>query len=286
MSGLIREIVSEYEAYSSSFHLALLLEPSRLPPERWETLRSNERYAVIPLLTQPEFANLAEIAPVLLSHACKGTDGIHALSSLARTIRPALCGWLTSRLPSTEIAAHLARANVMHAPDGDAYLFRWHAPHATEALFKARDAWSHAFFGPLISWWSLTPDPDVDRWRHYPGSALTALPDLRPLRAQDPLWTALTEQNAEPYRVLSNLERLEPPVFDTDCPGQRLGQVGQLLAQAREQGFVHTQDRQDYALLRLRGGDSLERDPRWHAALRRAVNEDVGLLAPWIAHSS
>mgnify|MGYP003575366189 FL=1 len=183
-------------------------------------------------------------------------------------------------------ADQLARANLVRSPEGDEYLLRWHATHATEALFTQRDAWSRAFFGPLISWWALMPDPQIDRWRHYPGGALAAAPDVPQLQADEPLWTALIRMDPEPYQVLSNLERLDPPLFDIDCPGQRLGQVEQLLSQARERGLVRSQDRQDFVLLRLRGGPALERDPRWHAALRLAANEEGGLLASWLATSS
>lgn len=275
MSDLFRRLNIDLVEYPLS-HLVMLIEGGLLCAEDRKRLHDNAHISLHSLLPQPEFDNLREHGPTLVAwQACSG-DGLAALSPLygmgQHQLRDVLCGWLVSACPPESLAKHLAQANRIIAPDGDAYLFRYHAAAALHTLSDRNDAWAQAFFSPLVTWWWRTPSPQDQRaaWRGHRGHARPQPEALPPLRPDDHLWRALVGGDRESYALLHNLERLTPAPFATECPGERLSKVTHLLEQARAHGLKRKLDRADYVLWCLTNPSPPERLPHWPNALSAA----------------
>lgn len=275
MSTLRRRLNVDLVEHPQS-RLTLLIEPGLLSPTQREQLQANSKVSLHPLLVQPEFDNLREHGPALVAWQGPGRDtldDLEPLDSLAQhELQPALSGWLVSACPPQQLVQHLAQANRMMGPDGDDYLLRYHVPHVLDALSRRDDAWSQAFFAPLVVWWWRVPSPQDNRaaWRSHRGLGRPQPVALPPLHPDPALWSALLGDELETHLVLHSLEQFTPSVFAADCPGERLSQVARLLEQAGVHGLTREEDRLDYVWWCLTQPAAPERLPQWSQALADA----------------
>jgi hypothetical protein len=275
VSDLIYRLSMELHDHQPAYP-ALLVEMSQLPSSAQVALTANISVDVHPLLIQPEFANLRAIGPALVAVQGEGADALSRLTSWAKRLRPGLCAWLTSRLSPADLAAQLSQANLVHGPDGEAYLLRWHAPHVVADLFSRQGAWTETFIGPLISWWVPDPDAREEHWRRYRGLAWHAPRALPVLKADPEHWAVLAGDAHEAHAVLEVLQRLAPTGFGDLCPGQRLGVVQLHLDRATRLALRRPEDRLDYVWAALIQPTLLTSESG-HAAVARAARGETRL---------
>lgn len=278
MSSLLQRLEDELLA-GPRRQLAVLIEVSQLPADARAGLEADAGLLRYPLLVQPEFDNLRALGPMLVTTPGGAIGNLQCLADRTPWLRAGMTGWLSSAIPIEELALHLASANRLVCPQGESYLLRYHAPHVLEALHGMQNTWSQAFFAPLVSWWALQSGGG---WRRYAGAANPRSATLFPLRPDEALWKALLAEDPEPHALASMLGKLDPPVFPTACPGERLQRVQALLKEADAHGLQRTQDRQDYGLLRLRAGDAALDSGRLVRAIEHSRSSGMRLLDAWM----
>lgn len=249
-----------------------LVEMARMEPDqRAELLASYEENAW-PLLSQPEFENLRDLGPWLfgpgIHTSLRGQYEFH--HALTKQAGDAVCGWLTSELPPSELANHLSQANIVHAPDGEQYLLRYHTEAALPILYARRNQPAlRALFAPLTSWWHPLPHLSRKAWTVLSGERVAHSIALPPITLDDSTWKALAGDPVA-YALADQLKPVFAKQPETDCYGIRLGTVQHHLKLARERGLSRNGDLSDYVTFMLQVGERLADDTRWQAAIGEA----------------
>jgi hypothetical protein len=258
------------QALEEGHALAMVIELGLLPETSRFQLFAEQ--AVFPLLHQPEVADLRHTGPALVDLSGQSYSNYLALRE---QLNPAaLHGWLSSRINITELQQHFGDALACRDLDGEPLLIRSYA-HNVLPILHARSelAWHSWLFGPVVGWW-LPAAPD---WQRLQGLALSTLPAYEPIELDQPLAQALS---VDPHAqaLLAELESQAPEVLACECYGERLNQVTQALAQARQAGLTRPPDQYFYALYSMLGGQPINQHPNWPAMLQRVEHAGQALV--------
>ncbi|EHK62837.1 DUF4123 domain-containing protein [Achromobacter arsenitoxydans] len=255
---------------SSSYRLMAIVEMARLPEEERQKLRDQFPDSTHPLLSQDCFANIRDIGPWLFSSGpnadLQSQYDFHC--RLTELAGDALCGWLVSAMAFATLAGHLSQAAIAQAPDGSAYMLRFHTEKALSILHARRDLPGIAqLLGPIRAWWVVEPHPAQKAWRQFLGDGRPQDYGAPQIRLDQACWDALTGDPLS-YQLAEQLrEPLAARVGPEDCHGTRLGRVSTLLAEARGHGLNDPADLSDYVTLIAQHGDRLRGASAWLAAL-------------------
>ncbi|MEN4922572.1 DUF4123 domain-containing protein [Achromobacter spanius] len=265
---------------SPSHRLTAIVEMARLPPSERAPLPQRHAHTAWPLLNQQRFSNLREMGPWLFS---AGPDAdlqsqydFHR--ALTEQAGDALCGWLISALPPSELAGHLGQATTALGPDGHTYMLRFHTELAFPVLHARRDlpGIGH-LLAPIQSWWITEPHPERRAWRHYAGFDQARQSGVPLIQLDQACWEALAGDPLSYFLA----EQLRAPLaaagMKENCHGTRLGLVGKLLREARAGGLKRRGDLADYVTLLALHGQELRGAPAWQEALEEARNDGQSL---------
>lgn len=269
MSGFEHGKQDWTRACTEGHTLAAIIEQATLTPEQRNALAEHE-CVHWPLMQQAEIAHLRNDGPLLLDMTGQPFESLVALHNRLDT---SLIGWLNSQLPARQLASHLGDALACLDGNDALLLIRSYAPPALPLLHQQSDQpWHHWLFGPVEAWWSRTEQG----WQRFTGLTRCENPEYHPIRLDEALMRSL-QHDAQAERLLQQVGKAAPESFASDCHGERLQQVQQLLAVAREQKLGHPDDQAFFVLYSFMTGSPLHECPDWPNILRR-VNEEQTTL--------
>nr|WP_239031403.1 MULTISPECIES: DUF4123 domain-containing protein [unclassified Modicisalibacter] len=186
-------------------------------------------------------------------------------------------GLLMTHQPAADEAEKLGAFCVVEDAAGEEQLLRYYAPHVLPVVHRFTDKpWYHGLFGSLSHWWL----PGLDGWLDYAGTwsptsdSPDAGADARILLTPDLLQALGGDPTV--HRILGELERSSPSLFQVDCPGIRLAIVDQAIHQARQAGLESLQDLSVYTAYCVAHGMAVTRRPDF----LRAVDQSRSLARP------
>ncbi|MCU1718608.1 DUF4123 domain-containing protein [Pseudomonas sp. 5P_3.1_Bac2] len=250
--------------------LAMVIELGMLPEA--SRLQLFTEQSVSPLLQQPEVADLRHTGPALVD--LSGQSYRNYLALRERLDPVAQHGWLSSRINIIELQQHLGDALACRDLDGEPLLIRSYAHNVLPVLHARTDlAWHSWLFGPVVAWWV----PTAQGWQRLQGLALNKEVDYQPIELDQSL---AKELSVDPHAqaLLAELESQAPDALVNGCYSERLTQVSEALAQARQAGLTRQQDQYFYALYSLLGGQPINQNPNWLAMLQQVEGEGQALV--------
>lgn len=273
MKHINQALMNELGAHHGPRHLLAMCDQSLLDDKQRERLRARFEQRAFPLLRDSSFEALFPYSPLLLAaKACNAAGHRALLEEFAEDPGVLPHGWIVSTVPAEPLAAHLARANVAHGPQGDVFLLRYFDALVLPVLYQYADShWKDALMAPIVSWWVPVADAGAQRWGRLPGLAMAECGGLSPLLIDDQLWQSLIADPL-PHQLLKAIQTHLPDQFDTPCPGVRLARVEALLATARKAGLNRHVDLHDYVFITLTHNPALsEIGDDWQHAIDAAA---------------
>lgn len=264
LDELFRPIIN-----SERYRLATVLELSLLDADQRLKLQRRANASVVPLLKQREFSNLREVGAVLCARAHDATAQQQAdfLWFLEQVAGDAICACIVSALPVDALAAHLAQANWVRAPDGQRYLLRYYTEPCLRTLHSRKDLPDVAeWFAPIHRWWTPYPGTCGKSWGYFIGDDTAATRTLNGLQLDRACWEALAGDPLE-HRLADELKR----PLEGRCHVTRLSLTRKYLAAARQDGFVEQADLITYVTALALFGEEIKRSPDWQAATQKAL---------------
>lgn len=251
----------------TEFHFAIIEQPPANASEQNVSIQTE--FSCLPLMQQKDLQHLSHAGPWLVALDDAAFSRLNTPES--DFPQEAIKGWLTSYLPIEPLSQHLSDALVAQGPDGQHLLLRSYAPSVLPALHARKDcSWHAAFFGPINSWWLL----NGAEIQQYKGGGMTTLPTYQPITLDTELLLALA-LDRQALALLDELQRSAPQVFDSDCHGNRLRQVEQALAAARQTELTHPDDHSLFATLYLLEGHPPDHAPDWPIVMQMMSDQNV-----------
>lgn len=255
------------------YRLTGIVEISRLSErDRSELLRRIKEYA-LPLLQQPEFANLQALGPRLITPAPDyGLDGQWGnYWDVEHYGKEGICAWIVSSMPPPELLVHLSQANRTVAPDGNSYLLRWHIARSLQALHARRDLPAvREWLAPIHKIWLPVPDPGRERWVCLEGEDRAPISQGNAFELDSACWQALTGDPLE-YTLADAIGTAMAAAGMTgQCHTIRLGIARAHLRAARKAGLSRQQDLISYVTMMTLNGDALAESAAWTQAVAEA----------------
>ncbi|MBJ9978459.1 DUF4123 domain-containing protein [Pseudomonas sp. S75] len=275
MRNLFTERLLSPLRQAEHYRLSAVLELSQLSAEQLESLGQREHGTLYPLMQQYELNNLRQIGAALYNVNTSTLQGQSDFFwELSDCAADALCGWIISSLPTAALAAHLAQANTVRAPDGQRYLLRYHTEQCLRVLHARTDLPGITeWFAPIHSWWVPYPDANEETWCCVMGGGTSESVEVNGLALDPACWEALAADPLE-HRLADQLKgSLKASRQTAHRHSVRLGRVRKYLAAAREAGFVEQQDLITYVTSLALLGDGLTVDPRWQAAIDESLEQ-------------
>lgn len=269
---------------SPEYRIAAIVEMSRLEVPARATLLAKYGEHAVPLLLQPEFANLRDHGAWLFNPPpASTTHGQREfMQSISHSAGEAACGWLVSRLQPTELSEHLACANNVTGPDGREFLLRQHTEDAVRTLHARRELPGvRSWLMPLHSWWIPLARHSSNCWERLPGFDQPHLREPFTLEVDPQCWAAL---QGDPLRghMAEQLEVLLAGAGQASrSHAMRTAQAGHFLAEGRRVGLASQSDLATYTGLMCLYGDALESLPLWQDALSDARDGVSPLNEAW-----
>ncbi|PYB79770.1 DUF4123 domain-containing protein [Pseudomonas soli] len=264
---------------SDRYRLSAILELSRLDDEQLKKL-AQRKEALHSLMPQQALGNLGQIGTVLCaSNASSSLQGQSDFFwQFAGLFNDAVCGWVVSALPAERLAAHLAQASTLLAPDGHRYLLRFHTEQCLHVLHSRQDLPDIVeWLAPVHTWWAPCPDASRRLWYDFAGGDRLEVSALSGLRLDQRCWEALAEDPLA-YRLADQLKHaLRASGEPEQCHVVRLGIAQKLLAFAREAGFARQEDLITYVTFVALKGEHLMGDPAWQIAMNDALDKQRSL---------
>ncbi len=237
---------------------------------RLQVLQSN--VLKLPLMQQPEFADLREFGPWLLDCSSLGFQDVLTLGGADGSA--ALMGWISTHCPLHVLAEHLSDALLATDESGQVYLLRSYIPAVLVQLHQRSEApWHLWLFGPPHEWW--VPGAE-NGWRAMRGEGLASPGEYQPITLDEPLWQ-LFELDPLAYSLTSELENNAVEVFSSTCHGERLGQVQKALDAARREGLQQPEDLSLFATLQLFDSQFPTNLPNWPQVRLRVIEQRLPL---------
>lgn len=263
--------------------LCALVDMAIITEEQRQEIRHHFKDRLYPLITESGLEDLTPLSATLIQAPATDLQGQHDLIySLERYNSDVVSVWITSTLPTPELAIHLRQATFAYEEKLGAfeqkqtqrYLLRYYDPLITPILYgEAPDLWQKWLFGPIMSWWFAQPSSKEEQWFEMVGykkntASISAAPRLIITQT---LMQKL-EKDTLPYQLLNEFEAKVPTVFAHECRGIRLAQIKDFLAQAQSLGIKTPHSIIDYVYFSLKHTPQvLQRHPNWQAALNETV---------------
>lgn len=265
---------------SERYRLSTLFELSRLDDEQLEKL-GQRKEVLHSLMPQKALSHLQQVGTVLCAPDASArlqgqSDFFWQLTDLCKD---AICGWIVSALPAKDLAAHLAQANTLLAPDGHRYLLRYHTEQGLRVLHARQDLPDILdWLAPIHTWWVPYPDATRQLWYDFSGGDRPEARTLDGLRLDQACWQALAGDSLA-YGLADQLKHaLRTSGKPEQCHVVRLGLAQRLLAFARESGLVRQEDQIAYVIFMALLGEGLTSDPVWQAAINDALDKQTSLV--------
>jgi len=257
---LLRDVLSA--TGEKTGYLCALVDRAAITDEQRDELNIKFASHSYPLIVEPGYEKATPLSAMLIAPADDSRQAQYDFIEQLQTYNSDVVSvWITSVLPTAQLADHLRQTTFAHDEQGKAYWLRYYDPLITPVLYGyAPDDWQQWFFGPVISWWLARPTARNEQWhqmvgfktmpatpvQYDPEDTSTHVPRLILTQA---LWDKL-QNDPRPYQLLQALEAEGSARFDSDCHGVRLAQVKELLSEAQQIGFTDT-DQNDYVWLAL-----------------------------------
>ncbi|WJV26524.1 MULTISPECIES: DUF4123 domain-containing protein [Pseudomonas] len=256
-------------AAAKGFSLAAIVEQALLNAQQRDALVELEG-ARWPLMYQPELAQLRNDGPLLLDMTGQAFEQLVAIHELFGSN---LAGWLSSTLPANRLATHLGDALVCQDANDAVLLIRSYSAEVLPLLHQQNyQPWHQWLFGPLDTWW-VKAEKD---WQRFAGPAHSEVPEYHPIRLDEPMMHSL-QHDAHAEQLLVQTENVAPEAFASDCHGERLQQVQDLLQIARAQGLDQQEDQSTFVLHSLITRSPLHQRPEWAEVLRQVIDDQDSL---------
>ncbi|MCB2253910.1 DUF4123 domain-containing protein [Pseudomonas chlororaphis] len=253
------------QARTKGLRLMAIIEQAPLSMEQRQAL-ANLQGARWPLMYQAELAQLRSDGPLLLDLSEQPFEQLLAIDELFASN---LAGWLSTTLPADRLATHLGDALVCQDANDAVLLIRSYSAEVLPLLYQqSAQPWQRWLFGPLGTWWVK----GEKHWQRLTGPALGDVPEYHPIRLDEPMMHSL-QHDAQAEQLLAQTEHVAPQAFASDCHGERLQQIQDLLGTARAQGLQHPEDQSTFVLHSLITGDPLHQRPYWPELLRQVGDE-------------
>jgi hypothetical protein len=229
------------------------------------------------LFYDEEFAELVPYGPSIISHE----DGPQALlDDLKKYDGDTVSAWIISALPAAELARYLGNFTLARQTAKDRHVLRYYAPEVLPRLREiANRRWWQTLFKPVVQWWYPFATTQTQNWRVIKGEGKQPEAKFFHLRR----WLTLTEELWEalvsdplPYKLTDTLQQQAPELFESDCYGVRVAQVGELLNEARQNGLTDQTDYLTYVWYAL-ADRTLVQGTRWRNAVCRAAAGEAPL---------
>ncbi|WP_410481940.1 DUF4123 domain-containing protein [Pseudomonas plecoglossicida] len=279
-SPFVRAVVEALRA-SDRYRLSAIVEMANLSPQIRETLTQHYSGRCWPLLQQAQFSNLRTVGPWLFGSR-PGSDVSAQYDfqwQLEQGAPGAVCGWIVSALPPTQLAQHLSHANIVIGADGHSYLLRYHTVAALQVLDTHRDLPGVSeWLAPVCHWWVPVAHPNKRLWLQISGGDQPQSTQVPPITLAEDCWAALAGDPLS-YQLAELLKDEQScPALSANCPGTRLGLIQYYLQQAREQGLEREEDLLSFVLMMAREGEQLSQSPAWQNAIAATREQRASLL--------
>jgi hypothetical protein len=243
-------------ANQTGLTIAVVLEQGLLTGDNRQSIA--DKQVLHPLLSHPNVAHLTTDGPAIVDLTGKPFT---ALKDLPQS---AIHGWLTTPLSSEALAAHLADALVCRDSHGETLLIRSYASSVLPHLHaRTEQPWHSWLFDAIEHWWLSMPEG----FQLICGRGLSSIPDYAPITLDTDLEQALG-QHAQAQVLLAQLLENAPKVFNSDCHGERLQQIEQQLAIARQAKLSLPADQNYFVLHSMLSARPLHEQHNWPQVLQ------------------
>jgi hypothetical protein len=268
-----RLMVSEADwetAIQAGLTLGLILEQGLLSHEQKLASEGNSQPAY-PLMYQAEVNHLRDIGPLLLDMSGQPFTQLMAIQDALGSEN--LCGWLSSSMSAQALAHHLGDALACLDINDSILMIRSYSPEVLPLLHaQTEEPWHQWLFGPVHNWWVI----NQQGWQHLAGIGVSdEVNEYHPIKLNQAMVNAL-QHDSLAVQLVEQVAQLAPEVFPSDCYGERLQHVTDLLKAARE-CELNTEDQSTFVLHSLLERRPLHQQRDWHRQINQVRTQGVSL---------